>query len=608
MRSTFVLVLLLMGFCGFAQTQEFARQTTDRDSAMALYNAGKFEQALVLFEEIYKKTQDEYAYGYILNCQKALKNYAEAEKVISKRLKKVKDPKLLIDLGYYQQLQKKDAEARNNYNAALQEIVKNPGLAYTLSEQFSKYALYPEALQAYVIAEQNHPGLAFHFQKGLIYAEMGDVDKMYQEYLMLIEQSPSYYMNVRERIARNITDDPSNKTNEILKTQLIKKIQETQNVLYTQLLVWLYVEEAQYDKALRQLKALDKRNENVDQDLFTLGQKASENGAYTVAIDGFSYLLAKGEINPFYEDAQVSLLKTKRLLLQSDPTTPTTAYANLAKEHATAGKIVAGSARFVLIMNDLSEILFFNLAKPDSAINTLNRTIARYEKTYKKPVAESKMLLGDFLLAQGHSVDAIFKYMEVDRAFPESTLGDEAKFKKGMVAYYTFDFKWALDQFEVLKSSSTKLISNDALEMALLISDNSVEDTLYQGLTYYARADLYFYRNMPDSALKSLDLLLTIFPEHAIKEEAMLLQGRIYYQKGAYAMAVTTLQKMLANGGGDIWADDALMLLASIYENRLGDTENAMLAYEKILFDHPGSTFVPEARRKYRALRGDKLN
>jgi hypothetical protein len=52
-------------------------------------------------------------------------------------------------------------------------------------------------------------------------------------------------------------------------------------------------------------------------------------------------------------------------------------------------------------------------------------------------------------------------------------------------------------------------------------------------------------------------------------------------------------------------ADDALMLLGEIYAERIGDIEKAMLAYEKILFEHPGSTYIPEARRRYRKLRGD---
>ena len=216
-------------------------------------------------------------------------------------------------------------------------------------------------------------------------------------------------------------------------------------------------------------------------------------------------------------------------------------------------------------------------------------------------------VVGDILLAEGQSVDAIFKYMEVERAFSGTPIGDQAKFMKGMVAYYTADFPWALNQFEVLKSSTTKLISNDALQMALLISDNSTEDTLYQGLTYYAKADLYTFRNMPDSALYQVNLLLDVFPDHKIVAEATLLKAGVLDQKGMYTEAIKTLENLLENKKGDIWTDDALMQLGELYANRLGDVDLAMKAYETILFEHPGSTFVPEARRRYRKLRGDNL-
>ena len=309
-----------------------------------------------------------------------------------------------------------------------------------------------------------------------------------------------------------------------------------------------------------------------------------------------------------YEEAIYNKLATLREQTQANPEAKKADYEKLVREHYAILPQLMGNEKYVYTKRDIAKMLNFNLALSDSAISSLQKTIAYFGEGYKKPVAECKMMLGDILLGEGKSIDALFKYMEVERAYNGTPLGDDAKFQKGMVAYYTADFPWALSQFEVLKSSSTKLISNDALQMALLISDNSTEDTLYQGLTYYAKADLFRFRNLLDSAVYTLDLLLAVFPDHAIKEEAMLLKGEILYQEAKYNEAVETLETMLANSGGDVWADDALMLLGRIYANAFGDKNKAMQAYEKILFEHPGSTYVPEARRMYRALRGDNLS
>jgi len=598
-NTSFLLVMLFFGLTSLAQNE--------RDQAINLFNQAKYEEATEAFFKLYKKLPDEVNYSYLLNCYKAKKNYTEAENLIKSRIKKNNDIRLLIDLGYYQLQQKKIEDAKQSFNEVYAQIAKNQGLAYSLSEYFTKYALYNEALTAYEVAEQNNPGMVFHFQKGMLYAELGDLDNMYREYLDLIEQSPTYYQSVRERMARNITTDPLNESNVILKNQLIKKIQLTQNIKYNELLIWLYTEEEQYDKALRQLKAMDKRNENMEASIYGLGEKTLAKGNYNIAIECFDYLKYKGSTGGFYEESIYSSLKAKRKLLENTPNVPTSEYGKLAKEHLADLKIIGQDERLVLIKNSLARILFFNLNLQDSAINMLTSTIAQYTNMYKRPVAEAKMQLGDMLLAQNKSIEAIFKYMEVERTYTDAPLGDEAKFMKGMVAYYTADFDWALSQFEVLKSSSTKLISNDALEMALLISDNSVEDTLYQGLTYYAKADFYYFRNMLDSAYYTLDMLLSVFPDHEIKEEARLLQAKILIQKGDYQQAVDALNTMLLTGG-DIWADDALMLLGEVYSTHLNNIPKAMDAYERILFDHTGSIFVPEARRRYRMLRGDNLN
>jgi tetratricopeptide (TPR) repeat protein len=465
--------LLFSALLSFGQSKEVA---------LALFKENKFEEAADVMEKLYKRDASEPNYKLLLDCYSELKQYEDAEKLVKKHQKRNRDIKLFIDLGYYQQLQKKPEEAKTSYQKALDRISTNPGLAYPVSEHFSQYGLYEYALEAYEIAERINPNLAFHYQKGLIYAELGDMNNMIREYLLLIDQSPSYYENIRIRMSRNISSDPEEEVNTILRKQLIVQIQETQNPLFTQLLVWLYIEEEQYPQALRQLKALDRRGENQERPIYNLGEKAQKKGEYNVALDCFEFLIDKGLSSAFYEDALYNKLATQRLDLRSDPEAGKSDYKKLLNAHYAALPELTGDERFVLTERDIADLLYFNLAENDSATNTLNRTITRFDGTYKQPVGLCRMLLGDILLAEGKSVDAIFKYMEVERAFKGSPLGDQAKYMKGMVAFYTYDFTWALTQFEALKSSTTKLISNDALQMALLITDNSVEDTLYQGL------------------------------------------------------------------------------------------------------------------------------
>ena len=54
--------------------------------------------------------------------------------------------------------------------------------------------------------------------------------------------------------------------------------------------------------------------------------------------------------------------------------------------------------------------------------------------------------------------------------------------------------------------------------------------------------------------------------------------------------------------------DDASFALADLYENHLFQPEKAKALYEDIVFNHADSIYFVEARKKYRALRGDAIN
>jgi tetratricopeptide (TPR) repeat protein len=57
-----------------------------------------------------------------------------------------------------------------------------------------------------------------------------------------------------------------------------------------------------------------------------------------------------------------------------------------------------------------------------------------------------------------------------------------------------------------------------------------------------------------------------------------------------------------------VFVDDAIYQIAEIYNSKLNNTEKASEYYQKIIFDHPSSIYLVEARKKYRKLRGDTIN
>ena len=76
-------------------------------------------------------------------------------------------------------------------------------------------------------------------------------------------------------------------------------------------------------------------------------------------------------------------------------------------------------------------------------------------------------------------------------------------------------------------------------------------------------------------------------------------------QRGEFNESIGLLQRIMDEFPEDILVDDAYFLQGEIYERQLGNKDKAMEIYREFLNKFPGSVFAAEARKRYRALRGD---
>jgi outer membrane protein assembly factor BamD (BamD/ComL family) len=152
------------------------------------------------------------------------------------------------------------------------------------------------------------------------------------------------------------------------------------------------------------------------------------------------------------------------------------------------------------------------------------------------------------------------------------------------------------------------LISNDAIDLSLLITDNFNMDTTTAPMMMYARADLLAYQNRYDECIITLDSILTEYPSHSLTDEIKMLKASIYMKQAQFDMARDLYQNVVDLHFADITADDALFKLALLQEQVYKDNAKAMSLFEKLITEFPASLYVVEARKHFRALRGDDLN
>jgi tetratricopeptide (TPR) repeat protein len=247
---------------------------------------------------------------------------------------------------------------------------------------------------------------------------------------------------------------------------------------------------------------------------------------------------------------------------------------------------------------------FYN--QPEKATTFLEKTLTLPINDLQK--ANVKLELGDIYVLKEEFNTALVYYTQIQRSLKNSTISQEARFKVAKASYYKGDFTWAESQLKILKASTSQLIANDALDLKLLISDNKYEDSLQTALKLYAKADLMSFQKKNEEAIKLLDQVLINHKTESIIPQALYLQAQLFEKKKDYLKAEENYSKILINYKDGILVDDASFALANLYLNYLSEPDKAKDLYEDIVFNHADSIFFIEARKKYRALRGDVIN
>ncbi|MBA4317505.1 MAG: hypothetical protein C0412_03805, partial [Flavobacterium sp.] len=245
----------------------------------------------------------------------------------------------------------------------------------------------------------------------------------------------------------------------------------------------------------------------------------------------------------------------------------------------------------------------FNLKKPEEGKAIIKKAIELQLNVYEE--AQAKMELADILLFEEKFNQALIYYSQIEEDLKNDVVAHEASLKAAKTSYFQGDFVWALKQFKELKSASTQLIANDAMEYFLLINDNTVADSTQTALKQFAKGDYLLYQNRNQEAIAKFQSILNSFKGQEIEAVTLLRLGKIYEKSNDYNLALSQYQNIMDHHSDGIYIDEALYYSAEIYNNKLQQPEKAKPLYEKIIFNHQDSIYFVEARKKYRQLRGD---
>ena len=599
------LFLLLLCYSPFL----FSQEGTEQQLAQYYFSNGEFDKAVSYYERLYSKENSKVNFTRYYECLMKTDNKKEAEKLLKRQIFQNKtNYEYKVQLGEFYE-QSSDVEKANKiYDNLIDELSEDPTTILEVYQAFkgkgkNEYA-YKTLVKGRKALKNNYP---LNIQFAELYALKGEVENMINEYLDLLDFQSSYLETIQDLLAKQIDfSQDSVAEYDILRQKLLVRIQKKPNeTVYSEMLIWLFIQKKNFSAALIQVQALDKREDAQGRRVFELGEICVENKEYETARKAFQYILQLGEDLQFYYQAEKALLNTRFLEV--------TTFRTYSKEELDAtiieyekALVRAGKRRATLsLIIELAHIQAFYSNQASIAITNLEDALKLPGLTDMQR-GEVKMQLADILVLKGDIWEASLYYMQIDKDFKFEPIGHEAKFKNARIFYYDGEFDFAQSQLSVLKESTSKLIANDAMKLSLLITDNFGIDSNYTAMTWFANGDLLIEQHRYEEAFALFDSIVKKFSYHSLSDEILLKKSRAMQLQGKWAEAATYLEELLKYYSEDILADDALFQLGGMYENQLNDKEKAAEYYKRILFNYKGSLYVVEARKRFRALRGDK--
>lgn len=569
--------------------------------ANGYYRNGDFEKALIEYKKLYAQSPSNINYiGQIVSTHQQLQQYDDSETFLLKLLDRVNYPAFLVELGYNYQLKNDLQNATKYYNQALVSIDLNVNNVFSIARSFQNHSLLNETITAYEKAMVLKPDLNFQLQLAQIYGEQGNIEKMFISYIDFAKNNPTALSIIKRSINDFISENGANENNVLLRKILLKKLQQEHDLIWNDLLSWLFIQQKEYNKAFIQEKAIFNRQPESLGRIEELAQIALSENEDDTAKEILFYIINTAQ------DAD-TLLKAHYSLLQLETeTSRKDNYQTIDNQYATLFKKFGLFAQTLKLQIAYGHFLAFYMNETDKAISFLEQTLKLQITDLEK--AEVKLELGDILILQENFNKALIYYTQIQRNLKNSTISQEARFKVAKASYYKGDFKWAESQLKILKASTSQLIANDALDLKLLISDYKYEDSLQTALKLYSKAELLVFQNRADEAISLLEKILQEHKTEPIVAQALFKQAQLFEKSKEFTKAEDNYNAIIEGYSDGILIDNASYALAELYENHLNLPEKAKALYEKIIFNHPDSIYFVEARKKYRALRGDAIN
>ena len=573
--------------------------------ANVYYQQGELEKAKLLYDELAKEPENISSINSnYIQVLKRIGEFKEAKNYFKNILKwfptnlsyQVDELAYFFDTGQLLLFEKKFENVKTKYfNRRFQ-------LAH-LGRQLSNRGMYHEAVEIFLIARTaSKVSSDYALELARIYSFLNEKEHMVNEYLnyaTLSRQNAGYVKN----IFQNLMQDEEDLT--FLEQALIVKIQkEPEETIYPDLLIWLELQRKNFFAAFVQSRALDRREQTSGNNTLRVGQIAIENKHWDDAIEIFQYLVNNYSSQKYQAYYRRLLIEAKEGKVKSTFPVDRIEIKNLSKDYKKLFDDIGPDRSTYEGLRNMARLHAFYLQEIDTAAVVLRFLISNY-RVGKTLISKCKMDLGDIYILKNQPWEATLLYAQVEKANRDSPIAYEAKLRNARLQYFTGNFALAKSHLDILKRATTRKVSNDAIDMTILITNNTYLDSIDVVMQTYASVDLMIFQNLNKKAQFTLERMLEDYPGHSISDEVYWKLAVLHEQFGEFEKSIEYLTKIIEEFSFDILVDDAAFKIAKLTEESLGDRFRAQELFRKFIVEYPGSSYSAEARTRFRKLRGD---
>ena len=365
------------------------------------------------------------------------------------------------------------------------------------------------------------------------------------------------------------------------------------------LLIWLEQIHGNFGEAARFGLMLARRSSSFIPTLLTLAQDAFNNNALVQCLELCDFVLTSEYVNSYGgKAAQLKLTTQKRLLDQGEDQAVDLNYLENALLELASNSEANPSIQTEAILEYCSIQIQYRQGIA-STVNFLDSLIQSNTFT-RQNLNRIKLLYGEALTMQGKPWKALIVYTQVDHDDGDGILGEEARFKKAQLSYYEGEFEWAQAQLNILKGATSELVSNDAIQLSVFITDNLGLDSNMDAMMGYASIELLVAQHRYNEAITSLNAWEQVYDEHVLMDNALVMRANIYEKQRNPEAAIRTYNRVLERFESSILCDNVHWALAELYQKQ----EEHELVKEHclaILTEFPDSRLVNSARELYRS-------